>query len=151
MFEKGFEKIKRVEPDSFNQKQINSVGFWKIKNHINKMEKKMKKVKGLIVTAALMLAAQSSMAYDGQVRMNGFSSEVDALNAGKSIVQQINSGVRTVAAADLNPTCAPMSADNLEVGGLKIQKHWVNSGSSLADTYEAVVDYKYSCEEIVTP
>ncbi len=111
----------------------------------------MKKVTGMIVSAALLLAAQTSMAYDGQVRLNGFSNEAEALNAGKQVVQQIVEGSHQIAFNELANNCVIPFATDKQVTDVRIEKVWENGEEGLAKTFKTIVNYRYDCEDIVIP
>ncbi len=108
----------------------------------------MKKLNGMFVSAAMLLAAQTSMAYTGEVRLNGFSSEVDALNASKQTVQQFADGTRQIAFSELSDICVNSIEADPKVVDVQIEKKYKIVGSALTETFEAVVNYQYDCEAL---
>ncbi len=112
----------------------------------------MKKLTGMIVSAALLFVAQTSMAYtyNGQVRLNGFSSEGDALNAGKQVVREFADGTRKITPLEVSHYCC-LFVDNLQVIDVQINKRFKSTGNDLQETFESIVNYEYDCEEINLP
>lgn len=111
----------------------------------------MKKFTGMIVSAALLLAAQTSMAYDSQVNLSGFSNETDALNAGKQVVQQITDGSYKIPFAELALSCDIPFPTDMQADDVRLEKVWKNGEAGLTETFEAIVNYQYDCENIDVP
>lgn len=103
---------------------------------------------GIIVSAVLMIAAQTSIAFEDQVRLKGFSSESDAVKASKEVVQQFADEVQKIAYA-LPPDC--LYPGDPEVIDVQVEKKYKPNANSLTETYEAIINYEYRCETISPP
>lgn len=111
----------------------------------------MKRIKGIVLVTALLMAAQTSMAYNGKIRLNGFSSESEALNAGKSVFQEILNGNQTVVSNEIGATClSRLTAEQYPIDIL-IEKRWQNQGNNMEPSFEAVISYQYTCDNVATP
>ncbi len=106
----------------------------------------MNKLTGMIVLGALLLTSQTSMAYSDNVRLNGFSSETEALDAGKQWVQEVTDEARELPFYRLAKSCQIPIATDLQIKDIQVEKKWMVTENGAVDTFDAVINYSYDCE-----
>ncbi len=104
----------------------------------------MKKSIAVAASACLFFAAQSAMAFTGQVNAGDFTSEVAAVEAGKQIVQKIQAGTYEIALNEVSGSCllaetAPGSPE------IQISTSWKTNGNDVTKQYRSQVKYNYDC------
>ncbi len=107
----------------------------------------MKKFIAIVSSACILFAAQSAMAFTGHVDAGDFSSEKAALNAGQQIAEEILTGKNNMVSNSVNQNCISDQSISYNAPKIVVQPTWKKATNGFEKSYEAAVQFSYSCTE----
>ncbi len=111
----------------------------------------MKKFIAIAGSVCMMFAAQSAMAFTGQINTGEYLSQAEAVKAGQQVAEEILAGTNSKATMFADRHCvSPRSTEFLDPE-ITVNPVWKNSGNGYEQVFKTKVKYSVSCTEIAAP
>ncbi len=111
----------------------------------------MKKFIAIAGSVCMMFAAQSAMAFTGQINAGEYLSQAEAVEAGQQVAEEILAGTNSKATMFADRHCvSPRSTEFLDPE-ISVNPTWKNSGNGYEQVFKTKVKYSVLCREINNP
>ncbi len=111
----------------------------------------MKKFMTIVGSACMMFAAQSAMAFTGQINAGEYSSEAKAIKAGQQVVEEILTGTNSNASMYAANHCVSVRSTKFLDPEIHVNSAWRKNNNGYEQVFKTNVKYSVSCRKIAYP